>query len=124
MVVFDGHLKCAMCRDKGVGDDPYVLKKACPICKALTPEQIQLLSTPTYRDGKNRDKKMVSASPTPTLVDPSQVSVLGRVDGEKAVEKSGTPAGKKKRTDESPNPSSKNPTSGNAEDLSQYDPGC
>ena len=54
---------------------------------------------------------MVSASPTPTLVDPSQVSVLGRVDGEKAVDKSGTPAGKKKRTDESPKTSSKKKSS-------------
>ena len=92
MAVFDGHLKCTRCRDKGVGDNPCVLKKACPIC---TPEQIQHLSTPTYRDRKNKYKK-VSASPTPTLVDPSQVSVLGRVDGEKAVVKSETPAGKKK----------------------------
>ena len=43
---------------------------------------------------------MVSASPvsaTPTLVDPSQVNVLGWVEGEKAVEKTETtPAGKKK----------------------------
>ena len=107
MAVFDGHLRCARCRDKGVGDDPCVLKKACPICKAFTPEQIQQLSIPTYRDRKNRDKKTVSASPTPTLVDPSQVSVLGWVDREKAVDKSETPAGKKKRTDDSPKPSSK-----------------
>ena len=27
IAVFDGHLKCARCRDKGVGDDPCVLKK-------------------------------------------------------------------------------------------------
>ena len=33
MAVFDGHLKCARCRDKGVGDDPCVLKKDCSICK-------------------------------------------------------------------------------------------
>ena len=39
-------------------------------------------------------------------MDPSQVSVLGRVDGEKTAKKSETPAGKKKRTDESPKPSS------------------
>ena len=59
---------------------------------------------------KNKDKK-VSAFPTPTLVDPLQVSVLGRVDGEKAVKKSETPTGKKKRTDESPKPSSKKKSS-------------
>ena len=111
MAVFDGHLKCARCRDKGDGDDPCILKKACPICKVFTPEQIQQLSTPTYKDRKNRDKKTVSASPTPALVDPSQVSVLGRVDGEKAVNNSETPAGKKKRTDESPKPSSKKKSS-------------
>ena len=50
MAVFDGHLKCVRCRDKGVGNDPCVLKKDCPICKTFTPEQIQQLATPTYRD--------------------------------------------------------------------------
>ena len=93
------------CRDKGVGDDPCVLKRDCPICKAFTPEQILQLATPTYRERKNKEKK-VSASPTPTIVDPSQVSVLGWVDGEKTVKKSETPAGKKKRMDDSPEPSS------------------
>ena len=75
MAIFDGHLKCARCRDKGVGEDNCVLKKDCPICKAFTPEQIQQLAIPTYRERKNKDKKMVSSSPTPTLVDPSNVSV-------------------------------------------------
>ena len=55
MVVFDGHLKCARCKDKGVGDDPSVLKKDCSICKAFTPEQLQQLATPTHRDKKNQD---------------------------------------------------------------------
>ena len=105
MTLFDGHLKCARCRDKGVGDDPCVLKHDCPICKAFTPEQILQLATSTYREGKNKEK--VSTSPTPTLVDPSQVSVLGRVNKEKTVKKSENPAGKKKRPDESPKPSSK-----------------
>ena len=73
MVIFDGHLKCARCRDKGVGEDNCILKKDCPICKAFTPEQVQQLATPTYREGK-KDKKMVSSSPTPTFVDPSDVS--------------------------------------------------
>ena len=110
MALFDGHLKCARCREKGVGDDLCVLKRDCPICKAFTPEQILQLATPTYRERKNKEKK-VSASPTPTLVDPSQVSVLGRVDGEKTVKKSETPAGKKKQIDESPKPSSKKKSS-------------
>ena len=106
MVIFDGHLKCARCRDKGVGEDNCVLKKDCPICKAFTPEQIQQLATPTYRDRKTKEKKMVSSSPTPTLVDPSHVSVLGKVEGEKAIVKpETTPAGKKKRRSVSPKPS-------------------
>ena len=50
MAIFDGHLKCARCCDKGVGEDKCVLKKDCPICKDFTPEQIQQLSTPTYRE--------------------------------------------------------------------------
>ena len=85
MALFDGHLKCARCRNKGVGDDLCILKHDCPICKAFIPEQILQLAIPTYRERKNKEKK-VSASPA--LVDPSQVSVLGRVDGEKTVEKS------------------------------------
>ena len=49
---------------------------------------------------------MLSASPvpaTPTLVDSSQVSVLGRVEGEKFVKKKTdtTPAAKKRRPEES-----------------------
>ena len=112
MALFDGYLKCTRCRDEGVGDDQCVLKRDCPICKAFTPEQILQLATPTYRERKNKEK--VSASPTPTLVAPSQVSVLGRVDGEKIVKKSETPAGKKKRADKSPKPSSKKKSSSKA----------
>ena len=102
IAIFDGHLKCARCRDKGVGGDNYFLKKDCPICKAFTPEQIQQLATPTYRERKNKDMKLVSPSPTPTLVDPSLVSVLGKVEGEKATFKHETmPAGKKKKRSDS-----------------------
>ena len=94
MAVFDGHFKCARCRDKGVGDDPCVLKKDCSICKAFTPDQLQQLATPTYRDRKNRDKKTVSASWT---LHKSTCWV------EKTVKKpETTPSGKKKRSDESP----------------------
>ena len=112
MALFDGHLKCAQCRDKGVGDEPCVLKKDCPICRALNPEQIEQLATPTYRTRKEKEqKKKVSACPvslTPTLVDPSQVHVLGQVEGEKAGKSTETtPAGKKKRPDKSPKPSNK-----------------
>ena len=95
MAIFDGHLKCARCRDKRVGEDNCVLKKYCPICKAFTPEQIQQLATPTYRE-RTKTRSLVSSSPTPTLVDPSHVSVLGKVEGEKAtVKPETTPSGKK-----------------------------
>ena len=50
MAGFDSHSKCAHCRDKGVCDDPCVLKKDCDVCKGFTPDQIQQLATPTYRD--------------------------------------------------------------------------
>ena len=123
MAVFNGHLKCMRCRDKGVGDDLCVLKKDCLIYKAFTPEQTLQLATPTYRDRKNKDKKTVSASPTPTLVDPSQVNVLGRVEGVKAVKKpETTPVGKKKRSDESPKTSKRKPSSRpSPEDLKSLD---
>ena len=106
MAIFDGHLKCARCRDKGVGEDNCVLKKDCPICKAFSPEQIRQLATPTYRERKNKDKKMVLSSPTPTLVDPSHISVLGKVEEENAIIKPETTlAGKKKKRSDSPKPS-------------------
>ena len=63
MAIFDGHLKCARCRHKGVGEDKCVLKKDCPICKAFTPEQIQQLATPTYRDRKNKENGFVLPYP-------------------------------------------------------------
>ena len=47
MAVFDNHKKCACCRDKGVGDDPYVKKQECKICQALTPAQLNFPSPPT-----------------------------------------------------------------------------
>ena len=51
---------------------------------------------------------MVSSSLTPTLLDPSHVSVLGKVEGEKATVKPETmPAGKKKKRSDSPKPSPK-----------------
>ena len=110
-------------RNKGVRNDPCVLKKNCPICKAFTPEQIQQLATPTYRDRKNKEKEMVSASPTPTLVDPSQVNVLGRVEGQKVVKQpETTPAGKKERVDESPKASKRKPSSRpSTDDLKNLD---
>ena len=105
MASFDGHMKCARCRDKGIGEDYCVLKKDCNICKGFTPQQIHQLSTPTYRERKSKEKKLVSSSPAPTLVDPSHVSVLGKVEGDKAVKPETTPAAKKKKRSDSPKPS-------------------
>ena len=67
-----------------MGDNPCVLKKHCPSCKAFTADQVQQLAFPTYRTRKeNEQKKTVSASPvsaTPTLLDPSEVKLFGRVE--------------------------------------------
>ena len=102
MASFDGHLKFARCQDKGVGKDACIVKKDCPICKAFTPEQVQQLATPTYRERKSKDKKTVSASPAPTLVESTHVSVLGKVE-KAVVQPETTPAGKKKkRSNDSP----------------------
>ena len=106
MASFDGHFKCARCRDKGVEEDTCVLKKDCTVCKGFTPEQILQLATPTYKDRKSKEKKLVLSSPSPTLMDPSHVSVLGKVEGDKVVQPETTPAAKKMKRSESPKPSS------------------
>ena len=112
MAGFDSHSKCARCRDKRLGDDPCVQKKECAICRGFTPEQYLQLSTPTYRDRK--DKK-ATASSTPTLVDVEKV---------KAVQSTPTTAKKTKRS-ESPKPSANKKKSSSsrpsAEDLKQLD---
>ena len=69
---------------------------------------------------------MDSTSPvsaTPTLVDPSDVTLLGWVEGEKAAKsKETTPAGKKKRSDDSPKPSKKKSSSKlTSDDLKSLD---
>ena len=84
MALFDSHKKCARCREKGVGDDPCVKKLDCQICKAFTPSQVQL-ATPTYKSKKERGEQKksmteMSSDATPTLMDPSEVTLLGRVN--------------------------------------------
>ena len=101
MAGFDGHSKCARCPDKGVGDDLCVLKKECGICKGFTSEQAQQLATPTYRDLK--EKKATASSSAPTLVD-AHVTVVGKVEKDKASQLKSTPA-KKTKYSESPKPS-------------------
>ena len=124
MAVFDGHAKCAWCRDKGVGDDPCVLKKDCDVCKGFTPEQVLQLATPTYRDRKNKEKK-ATVSSTPTLVDPAHVCVLGKVEKDKAAQPQSTPTVKKTKRSESPKPSASKKKSScsrpSADDLKQLD---
>ena len=123
MAGFDAHSRCARCRDKGLGDDPWVLKKECVICKGFTPEQTLQLATRTYRDRKEKQTTSNSTtSSTPTLVDPAHVSVLGKVEKVKAVQS--TPTKKTKRS-ESPKPSASKKRSlssrPSTEDLKQLD---
>ena len=101
MALFDSHKKFTICREKGMGDDPCVKKMDCQICKVFKPVQIQQLSTPTYKSRKECEQKnVVNDSPTsatPTLMDPSEVTLLGRVHNERAASVESTPAGKKKK---------------------------
>ena len=129
MASFDGHMKCARCHDKGIGEDKKKTRRSLSqerlvFCKGFTPEQIHQVSTPTYRERKSKEK-LVSSSPAPTLVDPSHVSVLGKVEGDKAVKPETTPAAKKKKRSDSPKPpASKKPSTSSrpsSEDLKNLD---
>ena len=109
-----------------MGEDACVLKKDCIICKGFTPEQILQLATPTYREHKSKEKKLVSSSPAPTLVDPSHMSVLGKVEGDKVVQPETTPAAKKSKCSDSPKPSASKKKSStgsrpSADDLKKLD---
>ena len=123
MALFDNHQKCAHCRDKGMGDDPCVKKLDCQICKAFTPAQIHQIATPTYKARKecSEQKTEGNASTTPTLVDPSEVTLLGRVSCDKSPSVDSTPKHKKKRSDGSPRSSkrkhSSKPTSDDLKSL-------
>ena len=123
MALFDNHKKCARCREKGVGDDPCVKKLDCQICKVFTPAQVQQLATPTYRSRKERGeqkKSEVSSDTTPTRVDPSEVTLLGRVSTDEPSSVESTPK-KKKCSDGSPKSSkrrhSSKPTSDDLKSL-------
>ena len=123
MAGFDPHTVCARCRDKKKGKDPCVEKEGanCHHCNALTPEQLAQLSTPCYKLKKEK-RDMKSSTPSknpvadntlsPTLVDPSLVTVMGVVDGQspsgppdlsdKLVEKKKEEKKKKKATTSKP----------------------
>ena len=101
-------------------EDPCVEKPGtdCHICNTFTAEQLAQLSTPTYKNKKEkRDQK--SSTPaknpsdvalSPTLVDPSLVMVMGVVDGQSASgpsDLSEKPAEKKKKKEDKKVSSSK-----------------
>ena len=69
-----------------------VKKRDCDICKAFTPAQIKQLSSSTYQSWKEREQKKTTAdspaSVTPALVDPPEVTFLGRVQDQSAVAES------------------------------------
>ena len=95
-------------------------------CGHVTHEQIHQLSTPTYRERKSKEKKLVLSSPAPTVVDPSHMSVLGKVEGDKAVKPETTPSAKKKKRSDSlkPSASKKKPSTSSrpsSEDLKSLD---
>ena len=82
MVSFDGHACCAHCRDKGKGGDPCfeTPENECKFCLVLTPEQVDQLSTPSYRLKKEKREAMkLEATPSKgsTLVDCTRLLSLG-----------------------------------------------
>ena len=93
MAGFDSHTVCARCCDKKKGKDPCVEKEGadCHHCNSLTPEQLSQLSTLSYHFKKERresksstpaKKSSTDSTLSPTLVDPSLVTVMGVVDGQ------------------------------------------
>ena len=111
-----------------MGDDPCVRKLDCQICKGFTPAQIQQLATPTYKSRKECGEQKKTAtettsSATPTLVDPSDVTLLGRVHSDKPSSVESTPTGKKKKcSNVSPISSKRKPSSKpTSEDLKSLD---
>ena len=76
MAGFDGHKRCACCRDKLVGDDPCVIGQDCVICKGFTVEQRTRLPTPVYQGKKNEKFVTFSAPVSPARsVDSSNASI-------------------------------------------------
>ena len=121
MAGFDLHGVCARCRNKKKGTDPCIEKPGadCHICKSINPEQLSQLSTPTYKNKKEkRDLKSSTPAKNPTsdntlspsLVDPSLVTVMGVVDGQSTSGLPGLsekPAEKKKKKEDKKDSSSK-----------------
>ena len=109
MALFDTHAKCAHCRDKGLGQDACVEKKDCTVCNSFTAEQKLQLATPTY--GARKEKELQKKTASPSLVDPSTVTVVGKVESGKgdSSDRGETPTKKKKTFHKSPKKTSKPP---------------
>ena len=71
MAGFDTHKKCARCRDKGIGDDPYVKQEICDICDSFTEMQHSMLSTHQYQIRTEKKGLLVSTS---------KVTIVGLVE--------------------------------------------
>ena len=103
MANFDSHLVCACCSGKGKGKDPCVEKpdSDCQICLAFSPEQRLQLSTPSHKIKKEkREAKKLEATPSKdseSLVDPSDVAILGAVDQQGSVKSPTTVAPPEKK---------------------------
>ena len=69
MAGFDGHKKCARCREKKLGDDSCVKDLVCSICDAFSEQQRSMLSTPQYKIRKDKKSGL--------LVSPSKITVVG-----------------------------------------------
>ena len=92
-----------MCREGGAD---------CLHCNALTPEQLVHLSTPSYQIKKEKresksstpaKKSSTDSTLSPTLVDPSSVTVMGVVDGQSTSRSPGLsdqPVEKKKKKED------------------------
>ena len=108
MALFDTHSKCARFRDKGLGQDPCVEKKDCAICNYFTTDQTSQLAIPSYRARK--EKKLQKKIVSPSLIDLSTVTVVGKVEiakGESSSDRGETPTKKKKASHKSPKKTSK-----------------
>ena len=114
MAGYDSHTFCARYRDKKKGKDPCVEKEGadCLHCNALTPEQLVHLFTSSYQIKKEKresksstpaKKSSTDSTLSPTLVDPSLVTVMGVVDGQSTPRSPGLsdqPVEKKKKKED------------------------
>ena len=91
VLTVDSHLVCARYRDKGKGKDPCVEKPDSDgtVYLAFSPEQRLQLSTPSYKIKKEKQEgKKLESTPSQdsnSLVDPSEVAILGAVDQQGSV---------------------------------------